>query len=286
MSVGSPARNPVVWGWDQLREALHARPVAPPLALGQIGIARIGPADLGLALRAGWQDFRADPTHYVFLCAFYPVVGLILARFASGAGTVALLFPLVAGFALLGPFAAVGLYELSRRRAAGQDIAWWHAFDVFRAPGFPEILKLGLALAALFVLWLIVAEAIYLLTLGPVAPASLGALLTAVFTTRAGWVLLVLGNGVGFGFAAAALAMGVVSFPMMVDRGVSVGAALAISFAAVRANPAAMAGWGLIVALALVLGSVPFLLGLAVVIPVLGHATWHLYRRVVVVPPD
>lgn len=285
MSVGSPARNPVVWGWDQLREALRARSV-PPLAVGRVGIARIGAADLGLALRAGWQDFRADPTHYVFLCAFYPVVGLILARFASGAGSVALLFPLVAGFALLGPFAAVGLYELSRRRATGQPVAWWHAFDVFRAPGFPEILKLGLALAALFVLWLIAAEALYLLTLGPVAPASFRALLTAVFATRAGWVLLLAGNGVGFCFAVAALTMGVVSFPMMVDRGVSVGVALATSVAAVRANPAAMAGWGLIVALSLVAGSVPFLFGLAVVIPVLGHATWHLYRRVVVFPPD
>ena len=283
MSVGTPARNPVVWGWDQLRGALHPHPAvihpAPKLA-----IARLAPSDLGAALAEGWADFRADPTHYLFLCAFYPVVGLVLGRLASGAGTVALIFPLVAGFALLGPFAAVGLYELSRRREAGQPVAWWTAFGVFRAPYFPEILKLGLGLSAWFVLWLIVAEGLYLLTLGPVAPHSVAALLAAVFGTRAGWALLVLGNAAGFGFAAAALVAGVVSFPMIVDRGVSVETALAASLATARANPAMIAGWGLIVAAILVLGSLPFLLGLAVAIPLLGHATWHLYRRAVIWP--
>ncbi|MDE2583015.1 MAG: DUF2189 domain-containing protein [Rhodospirillales bacterium] len=247
-------------------------------------IRRIDAADLRAALAEGWDDFRADPTHYLFLCALYPALGLVLARAASGLQAQPLLFPLIAGFALLGPFAAVGLYELSRRREAGQEVAWWHAFEVFGSPALGGILKLGFALAGLFVLWLVAAEGIYLLTLGPAAPASAGALLSLVFTTRAGWVLLVVGNAVGFLFAAVALLVGVVSFPMMVDRHVGVEVAMQTSLQAVRANKRAMAGWGLIVAVGLVLGSAPFLLGLAVVIPVLGHATWHLYRRVVTFP--
>ena len=285
MTVGNPARNPVVWGWDHIRSALHGMDAAghrhTPAPAVAPRIRQLSAGDLFAALGEGFDDFRADPTHYLFLCAIYPALGLLLARVASGAAAFPLLFPLVAGFALLGPFAAVGLYELSRRREAGAEIAWWHAFDVFRSPALGDILKLGLALAGLFVLWLVAAEAIYLLTVGALAPASFGALLhDALFTWR-GWVLIAAGNLLGLGFAVVALMIGVVSFPMLVDGAAGVELAVTTSLAAVRANKAAMAGWGLIVAFWLMVGSVPFLLGLAVVIPVLGHATWHLYRRTV-----
>ena len=289
MTVGNPARNPVVWGWDQIRSALvgmeAARHRPATHEVPALLIRRIGTADLRAAVAGGIADFRADPTHYVVLCALYPALGLVLARLASGVHALPLIFPLVAGFSLLGPFAAVGLYELSRRREAGAEIAWWHAFDVIGSPAFGGILKLGLLLAGLFVLWLVAAEGIFLLTVGPLAPASPAALLHAVLFTWRGWILLVVGNGVGFLFAVGALVLGVVSFPMMVDRGVSVELAMQTSLRAVRANKRAMVGWGLIVAVGLVLGSVPFLLGLAVVIPVLGHATWHLYRRLVAFEP-
>ena len=287
MASDNPARNPVVWGWDQIRAAVQGRGGAHPHAVlaAPPRIRSIGLADVRAALAEGIADFRADPTHYVFLCVIYPVLGLVLGRLASGQEALPLLFPLVAGFSLLGPFAAVGLYELSHRREAGQEIAWWHAFRVLDLPALGGILKLGLLLAGLFVLWLVAAEVIYLLTVAPLAPATLGALLKAVFTTWRGWVLLVAGNLVGLLFAVVALVLGVVSFPMMVDRGVRVELALQTSVRAVRANKLAMAGWGLIVAVALALGSVPFLLGLAVVFPVLGHATWHLYRRMVELPP-
>ncbi|MGH7044424.1 MAG: DUF2189 domain-containing protein [Acetobacteraceae bacterium] len=290
MAVGDPARNPAVWGWDHIRSALAGmeaashRPAVHMVSAPRIR--RIGVADLRAALAGGITDFRADPTHYVVLCALYPVLGLVLARLASGAHALPLIFPLVAGFALIGPFAAVGLYELSRRREAGQDIAWWHAFGVIGSPGFGGILKLGLLLAGLFVLWLLVAEGIYLLTVAPLAPATAGALAHAVTSTWRGWILLVVGNGVGFLFAVVALVLGVVSFPMMVDRAVPVELALQTSLRAVRANKLAMVGWGLIVAVGLVVGSIPLLLGLAVVIPVLGHTTWHLYRRMVAFGPD
>ncbi len=288
MSIGNAARNPVVWGWDQVRGALAGMEEARhhELAHPLPRIRTLTVADLRASLGEGYADFRADPTHYLFLCALYPAIGLVLGRLASGGGALPLLFPMIAGFALLGPFAAVGLYELSRRREAGQDIAWWHAFGVFGSPALGGILKLGLMFAALFVLWLVAAEGIYLLTLGHFAPASVRALLGAVLTTRAGWMLLLLGNLVGFLFALAALVLGVMSFPMLVDRRVGVELAVRTSFEAVWRNKAVMAGWGLIVAAAMVVGSIPFLLGLAVALPVLGHATWHLYRRVVAFGPE
>ena len=287
MTIGTPARNPVLWGVEQAEAAMHRvqaawhEPVPAALAASGLRINRIGAADLRAALAAGLADFRADPTHYVFLCILYPAIGLVLGRMASGLNVVPLVFPLVAGFALLGPFAAIGLYELSRRREAGEDIAWWQAFTVVRRPGFAETVKLGLALTALFLFWLVAAEALYLALFGWTVPVSAAAFLHSVLFTRAGWALILAGHVVGLGFAILALGVGVVSFPLMVDRGVPVERAVRCSIGAVRANPGPMALWGLIVAVALIVGSVPFLLGLAVVVPVLGHATWHLYRRVI-----
>ena len=279
-------RNPVVWSWDQLKDATTAvansgQAESETYRGALPRVRRIGIADIGTALARGFDDFRADPTHYVFLCAIYPVIGLILARIAMGYDVLPLIFPLIAGFALVGPFAAVGLYELSRRRERGQEIAWWHAFSVFRSPAIGGILRLGMALTVLFVLWLLVAEKLYEALFGTqVADTPLG-FLRQVLTTRNGWILIVVGNLLGFLFALAALVLSAVSFPLMLDRNMKPEAAVLVSVRAVVANPLPMAVWGIIVAAGLVIGSLPFLLGLALVLPILGHATWHLYRRVV-----
>ncbi len=283
-------RNPVVWGWDQLKDAASnvAASGHHDVALQQDAqsttplVRRIGVADLREVLAKGFDDFSADRAHYLFLCAIYPVIGLILGRAVMGEQVLHLAYPLVAGFALLGPFAAVGLYELSRRREQGLDIAWWHAFDVFRSPAIWSIIRLGIALAVLFVVWLVVAEKLYEALFGAHVPPTPGAFLHQVLTTRAGWTLIVAGNLIGFLFAAAAFALSVVSFPLMLDRDVPPETAVGVSLRVIRVNPVPMAAWGLIIAAGLVIGSVPFLLGLAVVMPVLGHATWHLYRRIVV----
>jgi uncharacterized membrane protein len=289
MTTGDHIRNPIEWGVDQLKTAEQAleraghslrRPEetrdAPLPAVRQIEL-----ADLRDVLEKGFSDFGAYRTDVIFLCIIYPIAGLVLARLAFGYDMLPLLFPLASGFALIGPVAAVGLYEISRRREQGVDIAWADAFGVVRAPAFGAIVVLGLLLLAIFLLWLVAAYAIYLVTLGPEPPASIGSFVRDVFTTGAGWALIVVGVGVGFLFAVLVLTISVVSFPLLLDRDVGLYTAVATSVRAVLANPVPMAAWGLIVAGGLVIGSIPVLLGLIIVMPVLGHATWHLYRRLV-----
>jgi uncharacterized membrane protein len=232
------------------------------------------------------SDFSAMPTHAFFLCLIYPIVGLILARVSLGHDVLSLLFPLAAGFALLGPFAAVGLYELSRQREQGLDPSWQDALDVLHVPSRSAIAQLGVLLLAVFVLWIAVAEAIYVANFGHEPAASIPDFVRQVFTTPAGWMLIIAGNGIGFLFALAVLVISVVSFPLLLDRNVSASEAVLTSVRAVAANPVPMAIWGLIVASLLIIGSLPFFVGLAVVVPVLGHSTWHLYRKVVEPDPN
>jgi uncharacterized membrane protein len=241
----------------------------------------IGVADIKDALKRGIADFSAVPTYAVFLCLIYPIVGLLLARLTLGYDLLPLLFPLAAGFALVGPFAAIGFYELSRRREQGLDISWEDAFDVLHSPSRGAIALLAVLLLVLFVIWIAVAQAIYVANFGYEPAAAVPDFIHQVFTTPAGWTLIVVGNLVGFLFAVVALTISVVSFPLLLDRDVGAVEAVLTSVRAVAANPMMMAMWGLIVAGLLMIGSLPLFLGLAVVVPVLGHSTWHLYRKVV-----
>ena len=245
----------------------------------------ISPTDLKDALAKGIADFRAIPTHVIFLSLIYPIAGLAIARWTFGYDLVPLLYPLVAGFALIGPFAAIGLYELSRRRELGLDTSWKHAFDIVHSPSLPAIVALGLLLVALFGVWLAVAHALYVASFGEdERPIALAEFVRRVFWTPEGRSLIVTGNAIGFLFALAAFALSAVSFPLLLDRNVGMATAIVTSVKAILKNPFTMALWGLIVAAGLLIGSLPFLFGLAVVMPVLGHSTWHLYRKVVI--PD
>ena len=210
-------------------------------------VRRIGTTDLKAALAKGYDDFTATPTQLVFLGIIYPLIGIVAGTAASGGELLPLLYPLVAGLSLMGPVAAVGIYELSRRREQGLEVSWLNAFDVLRSPSI----------------------------------GSIAALARRVLTTGAGWDLILLGNAVGLLFAVLVLTLTVVSFPLLLDRNVGVRVAVRTSFRAVLLNPVTMALWGLIVAVALLIGCLPLFVGLAVVMPLLGHSTWHLYRRVV-----
>jgi uncharacterized membrane protein len=264
--------------------ASHVRPADEVAA--EITIRTIGFSSLMRALRLGWDDFKAVPSHAVMLCAIYPVLGLVLARAAFGYAVVPLLFPLAAGFALLGPFAALGLYELSSRRDRGEEASAWDAFEVLRSPSFGSMLGLGTLLLALFVTWVATAQTIYVAVFGYGGATSATDFLQRVFTTPQGWWLIAVGCGAGFLFALLALCLSVVSFPLMLDRHAGALEAMVTSLRVVAQNPIPVAAWGLIVAVLLVAGTIPFFLGLAVVIPVLGHATWHLYREAIAIHPD
>jgi len=244
-------------------------------------IRRIGPADLFDALARGWEDFAATPSHAVFLCVIYPAIGIAIAGLTLGFAIIPLLFPLAAGFALIGPLAALGLYELSRRREAGADASAAHALDVLHSPSLGPILALGALLLIIFFTWIATARGVYVANFGYAAPESFAQFAHDVLFTRAGWTLIVVGNLVGFLFAAVALTISVVSFPLLLDRDVGAAVALLTSVRVVIANPLTMALWGLIVAALLVIGSLPMFIGLAVTLPLLGHATWHLYRKAV-----
>jgi uncharacterized membrane protein len=244
----------------------------------------ITPADLIDVLRHGLDDFLAMPTHAVFLCIIYPIIGIILGFVTFEADFIPLLYPLASGFALIGPFAAIGLYELSRRREAGLDTTWSHAFDVVHSPSFPAILGLGALLLGIFLAWIVTADLIYVANFGRLPQTSLTTFVDKVLTTPAGHSLLVAGNLAGFLFAVLAFSLSVVAFPLLFDRHVGLSTAIATSLQAVIKNPVTMALWGLIVAGGLLAGTLPLFVGLAIVMPVLGHATWHLYRKVVV--PD
>lgn len=258
-------------------------PVQPTDTFPEVRL--ISPADLGDVLAKGLEDFWAKPTHVIFLSLIYPIIGLVLGRAASGYDFIPLLYPLAAGFILIGPLAAIGLYELSRRRELGKDTSWRHAFDFVHSPSFPAIAALGTLLLVIFLVWIACAQAIYDANFGRLQTISAWAFAQMVLTTPEGHNLIVTGNAVGLLFAVLAATLSVVSFPLLLDRNVGFAVAVLTSVKVVLKNPVVMAMWGSIVAFALVLGSLPFFIGLAVVMPILGHSTWHLYRKVVVPDP-
>jgi uncharacterized membrane protein len=245
-------------------------------------VRKINFADLRSALSMGVSDFQHKPSYVITLAVLYPIIGLILARLSFGYHILPIVFPLVAGFALLGPIAAVGFYEISRLRERGIDPSWWDVFGLVRRQSRFAILALGALLMAIFFIWIWTAEFIFEYVFGDQPVTSLSGFVHQVFETPEGFSLMIVGNLAGFVFAAICFSVSVVSFPLLVDRDVSAPVAIVTSLKAVAANPIVMLAWAAFIVAALIVASLPFLLGLIVVLPILGHATWHLYRKVVV----
>ncbi len=280
--------NPLSWGAAALTDAGHAiETAAENIGSHHQAVPEIRPltlADIRMALRKGVDDFAHFCSDVMVMALLYPAIGILLAFAAFHRDMLHLFFPMAAGFALIGPFVATGLYELSRRREAGEPASWAQALAVFRPAVAGPVLALGLYLAVLYAIWLYAAAWIYEITMGPALPATLSSFATELTTTSEGYAMITIGLAVGFVFALLVLVSSLISFPMLIDRRVGLPVAVAASFRLARQSPRAVCFWGLTVAAILIVASIPAFLGLILALPILGHATWHLYRATVRFP--
>lgn len=234
--------------------------------------------DLGRVLAAGLRDFFAAPLYGLFFAAIYVGFGLLLYYTLFSLGQVAWVMPVAAGFPLFAPFAAVGMYEVSRRREAGLPLSWGAVLGALRGRGDEQIVLLGGIIFVIFSFWLIVAHGIFAIFH---AQTSIDPTTLAFYLSSPGLTMLAIGSVVGGVMALGFYALIVISLPMLIDQEVDFITAIIASLATVRANKAVMLAWAAIVAVILAISLVPAFLGLLISLPVLGHASWHLYRRAI-----
>jgi uncharacterized membrane protein len=256
-------------------QTFAGQPAAP-----DVPVRTITTADLKAVLREGYRDFLDKRGDLIVVGLIYPIIGFVAAALALGGDLIPLFFPIAAGIGLLGPVAALGFYELARRREAGLDASWRHFLDVTKRPSWDSIMAVTGILLLIFFAWLATAWILYAAFIDA-PPQSVSYFIERLLITEGGWMLIVVGNIAGIAFAALVLTLSVVSLPMLVDCDVGARTAIATSVRAVKANKRVMLLWGIIVAALLVLGSIPAFVGLAFVLPWLGYATWHLYTRLV-----
>ncbi|MFN3524582.1 MAG: DUF2189 domain-containing protein [Paracoccus sp. (in: a-proteobacteria)] len=240
--------------------------------------ARIRLADLRAALVCGWRDFRRAPAFGLLFSAFYVLGGLVLAAVSTAVGREWWLIPFILGFPLIAPFAAVGLYEVSRRIEQGLPLDWPQVIRVVVAQKDRQVPSMAMVILLMFMFWVFVAHTIFALFLGTASLTNITSSPALLFEPR-GAMMLVVGTLVGAGFAAALFSFTVVGLPLLLDRETDFITAIITSVQAVRLNAGVLAVWALLIAAALFLAILPLFLGLFIALPVLGHATWHLYRR-------
>ena len=232
--------------------------------------------DLLRALESGWRDFCACPAYGLFFASIFALAGLVTSYLALSLGETAWVIIAAAGFPLLAPFTAVGLYEVSRRRETGEPLGWGAVLGAVRGRGDEQILAMGVILFVAFGFWIIVAHAVFAIFVGD---AGLGSDPLALLESLTGLAMLAVGSLIGGIMVFAFFTATVFSLPMLLDREVDILTAIIASLRAFSANRLVLAIWALMIMGGLLLAMIPLFLGLLIAIPVFGHATWHLYRR-------
>lgn len=243
-------------------------------------INEVDTSDLRASLALGWQDFRRAPMLGLAFSAVYVLGGWLIAWAMTAKGQVWWTLPASAGFPILGPFIACGFYEISRRLEAGEPLVAREVFGVIFRQKDRQIPAIAAVIVVYFLFWNFLSHMIFALFLGNAVMTNVSSSL-AVFLSPQGLAMLAFGTVVGAGFATLLFCLTVVSLPMLLDREVDFVTAMLTSFALVRENPLAMLGWGALIAVCLFLGMLPGFLGLFLVLPLFGHASWHLYRRAI-----
>ncbi|MDH4413248.1 MAG: DUF2189 domain-containing protein [Rhizobium sp.] len=251
-------------------------------AISRPNIRQVAVSDVFGALRDGYEDFREKPSHYAFVALIYPIAGALMIGWSAGVELLPMIYPLLTGFALLGPLLALGLMEISRRRELGQPADWSNVLDLVKSPSLPALLMMSAYLVTLFMIWLVVSRGLYLSMIGDYPAPGVFAFASGVFDQPGAWAFLFWSNFIGFVLALIALVISLVAFPMLLDRDCGAAAAVGTSVRASLANPVPVAVWGLMVASLLAIGMATLMVGLVLIVPILGHATWHFYRRLVV----
>lgn len=241
-------------------------------------VAEVSLGDLKQALRNGWADLRAAPVLGLGFGVFYALAGWVLLAALLREDYGALVVPALSGFLLFGPFAALGLYEVSRRRETGEPLHATAVLLAFRRHGGTQIALFGLFLIFVTLIWLKAASFLYAIEFG-LEPLSFGDMVWTVLTTWQGWRFAIVGHAVGAVFAGLVFATSLCALPLLLDRDLDVVTATIASVRAVRLNIVPMLAWGVLVAGLMLACAATGLLGLIVVLPLLGHATWHLHRR-------
>ena len=237
-------------------------------------------ADLRISLALGWSDFRRAPFMGLFFSGVYVLGGWILLGAFTEAGRLWWSLPAMAGFPILGPFIACGFYDISRRFERGEALSWRGVMGVIFQQRNRQIPSMAAIIVVFFLFWNFLAHMIFALFLGLSTMTNISSSY-AVLLTPNGLMMLATGTLVGAVFAAVLFSLTVISLPLLLDREVDFVTAMITSVAVVTTNPWIMLVWAGLIAMALFAAMLPGFLGLFLVLPLFGHATWHLYRRAV-----
>lgn len=264
-----------------MSEAPGQRSRSVPAGAGVPQVVALSAQDIRECLIEGLGDFARAPRFGLFFGGIFAATGIIIVLALTRWNLPWMVYPFAIGFPLIGPFAAAGLYDVSRRLETGAPLTWKAVLSVVWAQRGRELSWMAFAMLFIFWMWMYQIRLLMALFLGRMSFSTLEKFFDVVLTTPQGWLFLAIGHAVGAALALALFSITVISIPLLLDREYDFVTAMITSVKTVIASPLIMLGWGVVVTLSVLAACVPFFLGLLVVLPVLGHATWHIYRRAV-----